>query len=70
MIDQQALNLKADHNSVLPTQFLVDAKKPCAPLQRLMFAVLLDAIRCYRNNFGSRSGRQQIEFKEASQWRD
>ena len=68
MIDQQALTLKTDHNSVLPTQFFVDAKKPCEPLQRLMLAVLLDAIRCYQSNFGSERGRQRIEFNEARQW--
>ncbi len=68
MIDQHAVNLKPDHNSVLPTQIVVDAKKPCEPLQRLMLAVPLDAIRCYQSNFGSGRGRQRIEFNEARQW--
>ena len=68
MIDQHAQDLKADHDSVLPTQFFADAKKPPEPLQRLMLAVLLDAIRCYQSNFGSRKGRQRLEFYEVRQW--
>ena len=68
MINQHTLNLTADHNPILPAQFFADPKKPSEPLQRLMLAVLLDAIRCYQSNFGSRSIRQRIEFHEARQW--
>lgn len=68
MINQHTLTLTADHSSVLPAQFFADRKKPPEPLERLMLAVLLDAIRCYQSKFGSRGVRQRIEFHEARQW--
>jgi hypothetical protein len=66
MINQHTLSLTADHSSVLPAQFFANQKKPSEPLQRLMLAVLLDAIRCYQSNFAG--VRQRIEFREARQW--
>lgn len=41
---------------------------PPEPLEQLMLAVLLDAMRCYRGKFGSASVRGRIGFHEARQW--
>ena len=68
MINRHTLNLKPDPNSFLPVQFFADPKKASEPVQRLMLAVLLDAMRCYQSNFGSASVRGRIEFHEARQW--
>lgn len=38
------------------------------PEKRLMFAVLEDAIRCYQDNFISRSGKKKRHFEEVEAW--
>jgi len=68
MINRHTLNVKPDRNSFLPVQFFADPKKASEPVQRLMLAVLLDAMRCYQSNFRSASVRGRIEFHEARQW--
>src|SRR5258708_12410075 len=68
MVNRHTLNVKPDRNSFLPVQFFADPKKASEPVQRLMLAVLLDAMRCYQSNFGSASVRGRIEFYEARQW--
>ena len=38
------------------------------PVKRLMMAVLEDALRCFQNNAGTRSGPRKRLFAEAEEW--
>jgi hypothetical protein len=54
---------------VLPEQFFADRHKFGEPIERLMFAILNDTIRCYQTNVGvqrlhtRRSLAETIEFR-------
>ena len=53
---------------VLPEQFFADRHKFGEPIERLMFAVLDDAIRCYQTNFGVQRLRARRSLAETKQW--
>jgi len=38
------------------------------PYQRLLLAILEDAIRCYQSNFAVRNGSRRILFRETEEW--
>jgi hypothetical protein len=54
--------------SVLPEQFFMDRRKYDDPIQRLMFAVLDDVIRCYQNNLAVQRPRARYLLAEAKEW--
>ena len=54
--------------SVLPGQFFPDRSKYDDPIQRLMFAVLDDAIRCYQNNLAVQRPQACHVLAEAKEW--
>jgi len=49
-----------------PAQFYPAA--PMTSCQRLLTAILEDAVHCFQKNCGARSGRRQIIFQEAGAW--
>jgi hypothetical protein len=51
---------------VIPLQY--DPTQVPRPYQRLLLAVLEDAIRCFQRNCGATSGRRRILFREAQEW--
>jgi hypothetical protein len=51
---------------LLPVQFYPPAS--ATPYQRLLAAILEDAIRCFQKNCGARSIRRHIIFQEAEAW--
>ena len=55
---------------VLPSQFFRRRRAVGhdESLERLMLALLADAIRCYQRNLGARSRPRQLEFLEAESW--
>lgn len=55
---------------LLSEQFLGNFRRRTylEPEKRLMFAVLEDAIRCYQDNFISRSGKKKRHFEEVREW--
>ena len=48
----------------------VSTKKPLEPEEKLMFAVLTDAIECFQKYFGAKSRRCRALFAEADAWID
>ena len=54
--------------SILPEQFFTDRRKYDDPIQRLMFAVLDDAIRCYQNNLAVPRPQARYLLAEAKEW--
>jgi hypothetical protein len=56
--------------SVLPTQFFEGQKRNEAlePVQRLMLAVLTDAVRCYQVGFDAQQTARIRAFREAEEW--
>ena len=56
--------------AVLPLQFHGDRRGTAMtePLRRLMVAVLVDAIRCFRGNVGAPQPAKRREFVEVQSW--
>ena len=57
-------------DSVMPAQFYPPRRRSAAfePIVRLMGAILIDAVRCYQNNFEAYLPSAQQEFREARLW--
>jgi len=57
-------------DSVMPAQFYPPRRRPAEfePIMRLMGAILIDAVRCFQNNFEARLSSAQNEFREARSW--
>jgi hypothetical protein len=57
-------------DSVMPAQFYPPRRRPgeFEPIMRLMGAILIDAVRCFQNNFGAHLPSAQNEFREARFW--
>jgi len=53
---------------VLPEQFSPDRRKYDGPIQRLMLAVLDDAIRCYQNNLAVPRPQARYLLAETKEW--
>ncbi len=57
-------------DSVMPAQFYPPRRGTAEvePIMRLMGAILIDAIRCFQNNFEARLPSARNEFREAQFW--
>jgi hypothetical protein len=56
--------------AVLPAQFYGPRRRTAdiEPIQRLMLAVLVDAVRCFRAEFDARQPTKRQEFAQARLW--
>jgi len=57
-----------DSATILPGQFFAGRRKFDEPIERLMFAVLEDAIRCYQNNIREPRPHARRVFAETKEW--
>src|SRR5438067_1714999 len=60
----------SEAEAVLPPQFY-GARSGAAtiePLRRLMFAMLVDAVRCFKTKFEARQQARRHEFAEVRSW--
>ena len=57
-------------DSVMPAQFYPPRRRPAEfePIMRLMGAILIDAVRCFQNNFEAHLPSAKNEFREARFW--
>jgi hypothetical protein len=62
------LSFRAD--AVMPTQFYPARPGSASgePIMRLMAGILIDAVRCFQNNFEARHPSRRQEFMEARLW--
>ncbi len=62
------LSLQSD--AVLPAQFFQErqGKGALKPVTRLMYAILIDAVRCYQVNLDARRPSKKQQFSEARGW--
>ena len=62
------LSFRAD--AVMPAQFYPARRRSASvePIMRLMAGILIDAVRCFQNNFEARHPNRRQEFKEARLW--
>jgi len=68
MLDLDLSDYSFEYAAILPEQFCADRHKCGEPIERLMFAVLNDAIRCYQTNFGVQRLRARRSLVETKQW--
>ncbi len=68
MLDIDSTDHPFECAAILPAQFFADRHKFGEPIERLMFAVLNDAIRCYQTNFGVQRLRARRSLVETKQW--
>jgi len=68
MLDIDSSDHPFECAAILPAQFFADRHKFGEPIERLMFAVLNDAIRCYQTNFGVQRLRARGSLVETKQW--
>jgi hypothetical protein len=68
MLDLDLSGYSFECGAVLPKQFFADRRKLGKPIERLMFAVLNDAIRCYQTNVGVRRPHAQCLLAETKEW--
>jgi len=63
-------DLPSQSNVVPPVQYLDSqhSKAQRQPLRLLMFAILMDAVKCFQKNFRAQRGIKQREFEEAESW--
>jgi len=68
MLDEMASMFQPD--SLLPVQYFENfrCKVQTEPEQRLLLAVLEDALACYQKHFSSRGGRGMRLFRETEEW--
>ncbi len=67
MLDFDFSDYSFEYAAVLPEQLFADRHKCGEPVERLMFAVLNDAIRCYQTNVGvQRPHRRALRSNFAS----
>jgi hypothetical protein len=62
------LSFRAD--AVMPAQFYPARRGSASvePIKRLMAGILVDAVRCFQNNFEARHPSRRQEFSEARFW--
>jgi hypothetical protein len=58
----------SEYAAVLPEQFFADRHKCGEPIERLMFAVLNQAIRCYQTNVGVQRPHARRLLAETEEW--
>jgi hypothetical protein len=68
MLDIDSSDRPFECAAISPAQFFADRHKFGEPIERLMFAVLNDAIRCYQTNFGVQRLRARRSLAETKQW--
>src|SRR5215469_7444707 len=56
--------------AVLPVQFYGPRRQASdfEPLQRLLIAMLVDAVHCFQTSFGATKSENRLEFAEARGW--
>jgi hypothetical protein len=62
------LSFRAD--AVMPAQFYPARRRSASlePIMRLMAGILIDAVRCFQNNFEAHHPNRRQEFREARLW--
>jgi hypothetical protein len=57
-------------NAVMPAQFYParPGSASVEPIMRLIAGILIDAVRCFQNNFEARHPSRRQEFREARLW--
>jgi hypothetical protein len=68
MLDFDLSDHSFEYAAILPEQFFADRHKCGEPIERLMFAVLNDAIRCYQTNVGMQRPHARRLFAETKEW--
>ena len=60
----------SEAEAVLPSQFYGARRgaETIEPLRRLMFAMLVDAVRCFKTKFEARQQAKRHEFAEVRSW--
>jgi hypothetical protein len=64
MIEESGLLVPA---AILPAQYW-QRRTLTEPWHRLMLAILVDAVRCYRRNFHSSAPKDRRDFRKAQEW--
>jgi hypothetical protein len=54
--------------AILPAQFYNGRQKTDEPIKKLMFALLIDAVRCFQTCLGAKTGSRAKLFAEAQSW--
>jgi len=68
MLDLDLSDYSFEYAAILPEQCFADRHKCGEPIERLMFAVLNDAIRCYQTNVGMQRPHARRLFAETKEW--
>jgi hypothetical protein len=68
MHDFDSSDYSFEYAAVLPEQFFAGRHKCGEPIERLMFAVLNDAILCYQNNLGMQRPHARRSLTETKEW--
>ncbi|MGH7932172.1 MAG: hypothetical protein ACREQN_03285 [Candidatus Binataceae bacterium] len=68
--DYTTLEFPLEPDSILPSQFYGGRtnREVFQPVQRLMLAVLADAVRCFQTGIEAKSYSRRREFIEVEQW--
>jgi hypothetical protein len=56
--------------AIMPVQFYGPRRQSpdLQPVQRLLIAMLVDAVRCFQTRFGTTQSEKRLEFAEARGW--
>ena len=68
MLDLDLSDYSFEYAAILPEQCFADRHKCGEPIERLMFAVLNDAIRWYPTNVGMQRPHARRLFAETKEW--
>ncbi len=68
MLDFNVGDYSFECAAVLPEQFFADRHRCGEPIERLMAAVLNDAIRCYQTTIGTQRPHARRMFAEVKEW--
>ena len=68
--DPADYELSFQSDAVLPEQFFNERQgsRALKPVTLLMYAILIDAVRCYQVNFDARSPSKKQQYSEARGW--
>jgi hypothetical protein len=68
MLDLDSSDYPFESAAFLPEPFFADLHKVGEPIERLMFAILEDAIRCYQTNVGVQRPQARRALAETEEW--
>jgi hypothetical protein len=68
MFDLDSSDYPFESAALLPEQFFVDGQKVGEPIERLMFTIVDDAIRCYQTNVGVQWPHARRALAETEGW--